>query len=92
MKIVLHICCGVCAAGVVERLTSEGHEVFGFFYNPNIHPQDRRAGKRRVRTPAESETAGDDATLVVTGVATALVAGAIAMGGAAWYARRRWGR
>jgi len=38
MKIVLHICCGVCAAGVVERLTSEGHEIIGFFYNPNIHP------------------------------------------------------
>ena len=40
MKVVLHICCGVCAAGVVERLTSEGHEVRGFFYNPNIHPQE----------------------------------------------------
>lgn len=38
MKIVLHICCGVCAAGVVERLALEGHEVLGFFYNPNIHP------------------------------------------------------
>ena len=38
MKIVLHICCGVCAAGVVERLASEGHEVLGLFYNPNIHP------------------------------------------------------
>ena len=38
MKIVLHICCGVCAAAVVERLTREGHEVIGFFYNPNIHP------------------------------------------------------
>ena len=38
MKIVLHICCGVCAAGVVDRLTLEGHEVLGFFYNPNIHP------------------------------------------------------
>ena len=38
MKIVLHICCGVCAAGVVERLTHEGHQVLGFFYNPNIHP------------------------------------------------------
>ena len=40
MKIVLHICCGVCSAGVVERLTSEGHEVRGFFYNPNIHPRE----------------------------------------------------
>ncbi len=38
MKVILHICCGVCAAGVVERLTSEGHEVLGLFYNPNIHP------------------------------------------------------
>ena len=40
MKVVLHICCGVCAAGVVERLISEGHEVHGFFYNPNIHPRE----------------------------------------------------
>lgn len=38
MKIVLHICCGGCATGVVERLTLEGHEVLGLFYNPNIHP------------------------------------------------------
>ncbi len=38
MKVVLHICCGVCAAGVVERLTLEGHQVLGLFYNPNIHP------------------------------------------------------
>jgi predicted adenine nucleotide alpha hydrolase (AANH) superfamily ATPase len=45
MKILLHICCGVCAAGVVERLTLEGHQVHGLFYNPNIHPRqeyDRR--------------------------------------------------
>lgn len=52
MKIVLHICCGVCAAGVVERLTAEGHQVHGFFYNPNIHPQEeyqrRLAAARRV--------------------------------------------
>lgn len=38
MKVLLHICCGVCAAGVVERLTGEGREVLGLFYNPNIHP------------------------------------------------------
>ncbi len=34
----LHICCGVCAAGVVEQLALEGHQVMGLFYNPNIHP------------------------------------------------------
>ncbi len=38
MNIVLNICCGVCAAGAVERLASEGHQVLGLFYNPNIHP------------------------------------------------------
>ena len=38
MKIVLHVCCGVCAAGVTERLTLQGHQVIGFFYNPNIYP------------------------------------------------------
>ena len=40
MKIVLHICCGVCAAGVVQTLTQEGHQVIGFFCNPNIHPAE----------------------------------------------------
>ncbi len=40
MKVVLHVCCGVCAAGAFERLALEGHEVLGLFYNPNIHPID----------------------------------------------------
>ncbi|HEY91045.1 MAG TPA: epoxyqueuosine reductase QueH [Dehalococcoidia bacterium] len=40
MKVVLHICCGVCAAGAAARLMEEGHEVYGFFYNPNIHPPE----------------------------------------------------
>ena len=40
VKVVLHVCCGVCAAGVVETLLLEGHEVHGFFCNPNIHPDD----------------------------------------------------
>jgi len=40
MNIVLHICCGVCAAGVAERLFAEGHSVSGLFHNPNIHPPE----------------------------------------------------
>ena len=40
MKVALHICCGVCAAGAAERLAAEGQQVYGFFYNPNIHPQE----------------------------------------------------
>jgi predicted adenine nucleotide alpha hydrolase (AANH) superfamily ATPase len=39
MKVALHICCAVCAAGAVERLIQEGHQVSGFFYNPNIYPE-----------------------------------------------------
>jgi len=38
VKIVLHICCGVCAAATVERLAAEGHQILGIFYNPNIYP------------------------------------------------------
>jgi len=48
MKVVLQICCGVCAAGAVESLVTEGHEVLGFFYNPNIHPLEEY--KRRLET------------------------------------------
>ena len=40
MKIVLHICCGVCAAGAAHTLLVEGHEITGYFYNPNISPAD----------------------------------------------------
>ena len=40
MRVLLHICCGVCAAAVIERLMCEGYRVTGFFYNPNIHPGD----------------------------------------------------
>jgi predicted adenine nucleotide alpha hydrolase (AANH) superfamily ATPase len=39
MKIVLHICCGVCAAGAASVLISEGHTITGYFYNPNIYPE-----------------------------------------------------
>ena len=48
MKVVLHICCGVCAAGAVETLATEGHQVTGFFYNPNIHPAQEY--QRRLET------------------------------------------
>lgn len=43
MKVILHICCGVCAAGAAAALLSEGHRVTGYFYNPNIHPEEEYA-------------------------------------------------
>ncbi|MEO0085807.1 MAG: epoxyqueuosine reductase QueH [candidate division WOR-3 bacterium] len=36
--LLLHICCAPCATEVVRRLLAE-YQVFGFFYNPNIHPE-----------------------------------------------------
>jgi len=47
-KILLHVCCGVCATSVVERLCEEGFEVTAFFYNPNIHPPEEY--ERRLKT------------------------------------------
>jgi predicted adenine nucleotide alpha hydrolase (AANH) superfamily ATPase len=49
----MHICCAVCAAGAAERLQQEGHEVVGFFYNPNIHPE----GEYKLRLEAARRTA-----------------------------------
>jgi len=38
MRILLHVCCSVCATGPWLELQGEGHQVTAFFYNPNIHP------------------------------------------------------
>lgn len=38
MKLLLHTCCGPCTPAPLDALRSEGFEVFGLFYNPNIHP------------------------------------------------------
>jgi predicted adenine nucleotide alpha hydrolase (AANH) superfamily ATPase len=38
VRLLLHICCGPCAAATVEALRAAGHEVTGFWYNPNVHP------------------------------------------------------
>lgn len=39
MKILLHACCGVCAAQTIKKLKEEFGEVFVYFYNPNIWPE-----------------------------------------------------
>ncbi len=38
MKTLVHICCGPCTVYPFKRLTEEGHEPTGYWYNPNIHP------------------------------------------------------
>lgn len=37
-KILIHICCAHCAAYTTEHFRKQGHEVAGYWYNPNIHP------------------------------------------------------
>ncbi len=51
MRVLLHTCCGPCTAYPLLRLREEGHEVEGFFFNPNIHPW--REHQRRARTMAQ---------------------------------------
>ena len=46
MKILLHVCCGPCTVYPLKFLRQHGHEVSGYFYNPNIHPY--REFKRRI--------------------------------------------
>jgi epoxyqueuosine reductase len=38
MKILLHICCAPCLIYPLKILKSEGHDLTGLFFNPNIHP------------------------------------------------------
>jgi len=38
MNILLHVCCGPCALYPLRVLREQGHQVEGYFYNPNIHP------------------------------------------------------
>ena len=48
MKILLHICCAVCTSFPLSILQGEGWRVFGFFFNPNIHPYQEY--RRRLET------------------------------------------
>ncbi|MEO0079228.1 MAG: epoxyqueuosine reductase QueH [candidate division WOR-3 bacterium] len=49
----MHICCGPCATEVVRRLITD-YEVVGFYYNPNIFPEEEfdRRQKEVERTSA----------------------------------------
>lgn len=38
MRLLLHICCGPCAAYPVKDLREKGIDITGYFFNPNIHP------------------------------------------------------
>jgi hypothetical protein len=55
-NLLLHICCGVCAGALIEKWRSDGLEITGYFYNPNIHPyQEFQKRLRAVEVQAERE-------------------------------------
>jgi len=39
-QILLHICCACCGTSVIEHLQQKGYSVTGYFYNPNIYPEE----------------------------------------------------
>jgi epoxyqueuosine reductase len=51
MKALLHICCAPCSCYTLGALRSEGIEVEGYWYNPNIHPY--REFQKRLATLKE---------------------------------------
>ncbi|NLZ17562.1 MAG: epoxyqueuosine reductase QueH [Desulfobulbaceae bacterium] len=57
MRILVHVCCGPCAVYPMQHLALAGHELTGFFHNPNIHPYQEF--RRRLEAAASlSEASG----------------------------------
>ncbi|MCX5996413.1 MAG: epoxyqueuosine reductase QueH [Chloroflexi bacterium] len=79
MNVILHICCGVCAAGAAHVLLAEGHRVTGYFYNPNIYPEEeyrlRLEAARRTAEKLKFELAAGPYDVENWNVATAALGG-----------------
>jgi predicted adenine nucleotide alpha hydrolase (AANH) superfamily ATPase len=52
VKLLLHCCCGPCAALVADHFRALGDTVTGWFFNPNIHPPEERRRRERALTQA----------------------------------------
>lgn len=39
-KIVLHTCCAICSGYPISFLQDMGYQVYSYFYNPNIFPEE----------------------------------------------------
>jgi predicted adenine nucleotide alpha hydrolase (AANH) superfamily ATPase len=37
-KILVHVCCAPCSIYTVKKLREENADVYGYYFNPNIHP------------------------------------------------------
>ena len=55
MNTLMHMCCAPCANQPIQVLRTDGIEVAGFWYNPNIHPfTEYRSRRNCLRDYAES--------------------------------------
>ncbi len=45
MNILLHICCSNCALYPVKTMRADRHELTGFWFNPNIHPDNEHKSR-----------------------------------------------
>jgi hypothetical protein len=45
-RLLLHTCCAPCLSGAHKALMEEDLDITGYFYNPNIHPEEEH--KRRI--------------------------------------------
>ena len=57
MRLLLHVCCAPCSIHPLDFLRGEGHQVWGYFYNPNIHPYTEY--RKRLDTLREYAAAAD---------------------------------
>lgn len=62
MQMLLHMCCGPCSAFPLKQLRELGHQVTGYFYNPNIHPY--KEFRKRLET-AQDFAARSQLTMIV---------------------------
>lgn len=46
MRLLLHTCCGPCAAFPVGHFRAAGWDVTGFWFNPNVHPWSEHERRR----------------------------------------------
>lgn len=56
MEMLIHVCCGPCFIAPSRHLREAGHQLTGFWYNPNIHPfTEYRKRKETLQLFAEQE-------------------------------------
>ena len=56
MKILMHICCGPCTIYPLKELRTQGHEITGIFYTPNIHPYQEYQKRRQTLSDYATKT------------------------------------